>query len=233
MAYSTHCSTHQVQQRYEDAVVVDQVPSEVDPRSFAVWAVFDGHNGDTVSRYLAENVVAELERCLPATLPPCEDLQHSPSAQQYLHADCVRKAVLAAFLTFAVHVRDVVQHGGSDVRSRGFYSGSTATVAVQIGPLLTVANVGNTKCVLDVGHTAFECTSDHKLGNNEDEEERLDASEYLDQRHVKASNSADACCPCRQQAHDNSFRMPQQSTFCHSAGGTSCSGCSNCGHLVF
>lgn len=168
MRYTARSSAQQVQQRYESAIVVVQEPN------FSVWAVFDGYNGSAVSDYLANNLVSELKSRLPGPLALEHDAQNSPSAGQYLYAEAVRRAVLASYLSSAVKVRKHIQHSESVGYSSG--CGATATIAVQMGPLLTVSNCGNTKCVLDVGHTAFECSSDHKLGNNEDEELRLDAS---------------------------------------------------------
>lgn len=178
MLHTAISSTHQVQQRYEDAIVVDQAPG-FGSRHFSVWGVFDGHGGSAVSHYLAKNIVSELELRLPGPLAPDDDVQQSPSTSQQVYAEAVRRAVLAAFLSLALQVQDHLQHRESIDLSSTSGCGATATVAVQIGQLLTVANCGSIKCVLDVGHSAFECSSDHKLGNNEDEEQRLDASEWL------------------------------------------------------
>lgn len=179
MAYIASASTHQVQQRYEDAVVVNPLSANERGQP-TVWAIFDGHDGDTVSKFLAKHIVSEVSQRLPAPLVFEDDSQQSPTAAHHIYAELVRRAVLAAFLSLAAKLHHFLHYDCDQAREHGYVSscGSTATVAVQIGPLLTVANVGNTRCVLDVGNTVIECSSDHKLGDNEDEEARLDASEF-------------------------------------------------------
>jgi serine/threonine protein phosphatase PrpC len=162
LRYVAQCSAAQQQQRYEDVLLQAPAPGDCCSRSFGCWALFDGYNGHTVARFLASSLLPELESCLPAMHLPQEE------SEQYVYADAVRRAVTAAFLSLSLRVRELT--GGAAAGC-----GSAAAVVVQTGHLLTVANAGSSKVVLDVGHTALECSADHRLGNNEDEEERLDA----------------------------------------------------------
>jgi serine/threonine protein phosphatase PrpC len=163
--FVAQCSAAQQQQRYEDVILQDPGASgDCCSRSFSCWALFDGHNGDTVARYLGSSLLPELESRLPAMPLPQEE------PEQYVYADAVRRAVTAAFLSLSLRVCELT-------RGTAAGCGSAATVVVQTGNLLTVANAGSSKCVLDVGHCAIECSADHRLGNNEDEDERLSAGE--------------------------------------------------------
>lgn len=157
MQYSTLYSQKQQQQRYEDYMVAEPTTHQF---AHSVWAVFDGHKGDGVAQFLSSNLVPELERRLPAASLP------NTTEELYLYTEHVRRAVLAAFLQLSLDAQQ--QYFGTGC-------GSTATVVVQTGQLLTVANAGSTRCVLDAGNTPIECTADHRLGNSEEEEERLDA----------------------------------------------------------
>ncbi|WIA28462.1 hypothetical protein OEZ86_011006 [Tetradesmus obliquus] len=162
--FVAECSAAQQQQRYEDVLLQDPAPAgDCCSRSFSCWALFDGHNGDTVARFLGSSLLPELESRLPAMPLPQEE------PEQYVYADAVRRAVTAAFLSLSLRVSGLA--GGAAAGC-----GSAAAVVVQTGHLLTVANTGSSKCVLDVGHCAIECSADHRLGNNEDEEERLSAA---------------------------------------------------------
>jgi serine/threonine protein phosphatase PrpC len=167
LQFVAQCSAAQQQQRYEDVLL--QAPAHAGDccsRSFSCWALLDGHNGDTVARFLGGSLLPELESRLPAMPLP----QDEP--EQYVYADAVRRAVTAAFLSLSLRICELT--GGTAAGC-----GAAAAVVVQTGHLLTVANAGSSKCVLDVGHCAVECSADHRLGNNEDEEERLDAGGCL------------------------------------------------------
>ncbi|KAF6264430.1 phosphatase 2C-like domain-containing protein [Scenedesmus sp. NREL 46B-D3] len=158
------CSAAQQQQRYEDVILQAPAPAgNGSSRSFSCWALFDGYNGDTVAQFLGSSLLPELENRLPAMpLPQAEP-------EQCVYADAVRRAVTATFLSLSLRVRDLTS-------GKAAGCGSAATVVVQTGHLLTVANAGSSKCVLDVGQCAIECSADHRLGNNEDEEDRLNAA---------------------------------------------------------
>jgi serine/threonine protein phosphatase PrpC len=45
-------------------------------------------------------------------------------------------------------------------------AGTTLTVAVLTGDLLTVANIGDCKAFLDVGHEVVELTCSHRIEEN-------------------------------------------------------------------
>jgi serine/threonine protein phosphatase PrpC len=121
--------------------------------------------------------------------------------EAYAAADTIRRAVTAAFLDLAITVQ---QHdAGHSRKALEAGCGSSAAVAVRTGRLLTVANCGTTKAVLDLGSCAYECTSDHRIGDNEAEDDRLTAGEspksaaatctqQPSQHHAKAAGSPHA-----------------------------------------
>ncbi|GBF88311.1 hypothetical protein Rsub_01023 [Raphidocelis subcapitata] len=165
-------------------------------RHWAAWAAFDGYGGTAAAATAAAALPGELAARLPARpLPEAAD-RGSPEAVEY--ASRVRMAVVAAFLAVAGRVAAGAQipnapeppTGGAAAARRPApapappalpgadrpSSGTTATVIVQTGRLLTVANVGGARALLDVGVARVELTEDDRLGCNEDEEERLAAA---------------------------------------------------------
>ena len=160
--YSAECSYQSQQRRYEDAVLVDCPNGLNGRRPWSLFAVFDGHNGDKVARFLESHMAREVAARLHI-----QPVGRGCTQHDYQYAEHVRRVLTGAFISSALEL----QRRGK--RSLVQTCGSTATVALQTGPLLTVANIGTTRCVLDVGHTSIELTTDHRVGNNEYEEARL------------------------------------------------------------
>lgn len=169
-SYSVAC--HQL--KYEDAWAVDAAASAARP--WAVYACFDGHNGDA-ARQLASALVPALEARMPTSpLGP-------ERADVASYAEAVRRALVGAFLALHAELQHVEQPTaatalpplGLDTHAArsGGGSGCTATVAVQTGRLLSVASVGNSRAVLDTGSYVMQLTKDHQLGACEEEDLRL------------------------------------------------------------
>lgn len=156
--YSCLASCQQRQLKYEDTVAVEPATAS---RPWSAFAVFDGHNGDQVSSFLAKRTLAELIPRMPEG--PC----YGDAAAFYEYAEQVRRAITSTFVALSIEAARFSKSGS------GPACGSTATIAVQTGNLLTVANVGNSKCVLDTGHSTIQLSTDDRVGENDDEEIRL------------------------------------------------------------
>jgi serine/threonine protein phosphatase PrpC len=116
-------------------------PSSLDGR-FA--AVYDGHGGAAVSKYLRQNLFQKVQAHLPADGPPDD-------------GEAVMTALKSAFRDVDEEVLAV---------SHWSYMGSTAVaVVVHQGPgggHIITANVGDSRAVLGRGGKAIDLTKDHK-----------------------------------------------------------------------
>jgi len=166
----TH-SVHQSSLKYEDAWVADPAAG--------VYAVMDGHSGAAAAQ-LAAHLVAAVTRRLPS-----EGAYDTSDVAAC--AEMSRRALTGAFL----ELNELLQssgRGAAQVLAAGMEppagvgagwqrrsSGCTATVALRTGRLLTVANVGNSRCVLDTGKAVLDLATDHTLGCCDSESDRLAA----------------------------------------------------------
>jgi serine/threonine protein phosphatase PrpC len=129
--YSSEYSYQSQQRRYEDAVLVD-CPDSLRP--WSLFAVFDGHHGDKVARFLQSHMASEVAARL------CDrHIGPGRTQQDYQYAEHVRRVLTGAFISSALELQRRAK--GASLQA----CGSTATVALQTGPLLTVANIGTTK----------------------------------------------------------------------------------------
>ncbi|XP_010681641.2 probable protein phosphatase 2C 15 isoform X1 [Beta vulgaris subsp. vulgaris] len=122
--------------------------------TFSVFAIFDGHNGNAAAIYTRENLLNHVLAALPRGL----------GRDEWLHA--LPRALVAGF----VKTDKEFQH-------RGETSGTTATFVIVDRWTVTVACVGDSRCVLDVqGGTVSDLTVDHRLEDNVEERQRVKAS---------------------------------------------------------
>lgn len=152
---------HQLKQ--EDVYfVLDGLPGvDNGPRVHEEWKVFciaDGHGGQRCAQFVKRRLGATLSRLLPSGHPP-----PAYSAEGPEYAQAVRKALVQAFV--ALH--DEFEAEGCNG------SGTTVSVALVCGWLLTVANVGDSEVFLDTKHQIIEMTCSHKLNDNKSEQDRL------------------------------------------------------------
>jgi serine/threonine protein phosphatase PrpC len=100
------------------------------PRTYGLYAVIDGHNGAAAAEFTAaalpDRFALELRRAL-AELDGARD-------------DAVQAALGATFLGL-----------DADFGARGELSGATLTVCVVAGWNLSVANIGDSRAILDAG----------------------------------------------------------------------------------
>ncbi|KAF6141315.1 hypothetical protein GIB67_024399 [Kingdonia uniflora] len=122
--------------------------------SFSVFAVFDGHNGISAAIYSKENLLNHVLSAIP----------HGIEGEDWLKA--LPQALVAGFVKTDI-----------EFQRKGETSGTTATLVVIDGLTVTVASVGDSRCILDTqGGTVSLLTVDHRLEENVEERERVTAS---------------------------------------------------------
>ncbi|KAK7275286.1 hypothetical protein RIF29_16398 [Crotalaria pallida] len=122
--------------------------------SFSVFAIFDGHNGNAAAIFTRENLLNHVLGALPRGLGPEEWLQALP------------RALVAGFVKT-----------DKEFQRRGETSGTTATFVIVDRWTVTVACVGDSRCILDAqGGAVTNLTVDHRLEENIEERERVTAS---------------------------------------------------------
>ncbi|GAU14791.1 hypothetical protein TSUD_50030 [Trifolium subterraneum] len=122
--------------------------------AFSVFAIFDGHNGNAAAVFTKENLLNHVLCALPRGLGRDEWLQALP------------RALVAGFVKT-----------DKEFQSRGETSGTTATFVIVDRWTVTVASVGDSRCILDTqGGAVTTLTVDHRLEENIEERERVTAS---------------------------------------------------------
>ncbi|KAJ8619747.1 hypothetical protein MRB53_028276 [Persea americana] len=122
--------------------------------TFTVFAIFDGHNGNAAAIFTKENLLNHVLGAIPRGLGRDEWLQALP------------RALVAGFVKT-----------DKEFQSRGQTSGTTVTFVIIDGWTVTVASVGDSRCILDAqGGAVSNLTVDHRLEENAEERERVTAS---------------------------------------------------------
>ncbi|KAH7516477.1 hypothetical protein FEM48_Zijuj10G0139300 [Ziziphus jujuba var. spinosa] len=121
---------------------------------FFYHEIFDGHNGNAAAIFTRENLLSHVLGAIPRGLGREEWLQALP------------RALVAGFVKT-----------DKEFQSRGETSGTTATFVIVDGWTVTVASVGDSRCILDTqGGAVSTLTVDHRLEENVEERERVTAS---------------------------------------------------------
>ncbi|KAF5463349.1 hypothetical protein F2P56_019268 [Juglans regia] len=122
--------------------------------SFSVFAIFDGHNGISAAIFVKENLLGNVLSAIPLGISREEWLQALP------------RALVAGFVKTDI-----------EFQQKGETSGTTVTFVVIDGWTITVASVGDSRCILDTqGGVVSLLTVDHRLEENAEERERVTAS---------------------------------------------------------
>ncbi|KAL2509670.1 putative protein phosphatase 2C 15 [Forsythia ovata] len=118
--------------------------------SFSVFGIFDGHNGNAAAIFSRDHLLNYVLGAIPRGLGQDEWLQALP------------RALVAGFVKT-----------DKEFQSKG----TTATFVVVDGWTVTVASVGDSRCILDAqGGGVSVLTVDHRLEENAEERERVTAS---------------------------------------------------------
>ncbi|KAJ8426589.1 hypothetical protein Cgig2_018057 [Carnegiea gigantea] len=121
---------------------------------FSVFAIFDGHNGISAAIFAKENLLSNVLSAIPKDASREEWLQKLP------------RALVAGFVKTDI-----------EFQQKGETSGTTVTFVVIDGWTVTVASVGDSRCILDTqGGVVSLLTVDHRLEENVEERERVTAS---------------------------------------------------------
>ncbi|KAJ8772007.1 hypothetical protein K2173_027184 [Erythroxylum novogranatense] len=122
--------------------------------SFSVFAIMDGHNGISAAIFVKENLLDNVLSAIPQDVSKDEWLQALP------------RALVAGFVKTDI-----------EFQQRGETSGTTVTFVLIDGWTVTVASVGDSRCILDAqGGVVSLLTVDHRLEENVEERERVTAS---------------------------------------------------------
>ncbi|EMS67839.1 putative protein phosphatase 2C 33 [Triticum urartu] len=156
-----------------------------DPSSaFSVFAVFDGHNGVSAAVFSKEHLLDDVMSAVPQGISREDWLQVLPRAlvAGFVKTDIdfqrkgeTQREVLAMPLYSPANlITKMLLTLGIGA---GEMSGTTATLVVIDGFTVTVASVGDSRCILDTqGGVVSLLTVDHRLEENVEERERVTAS---------------------------------------------------------
>ncbi|XP_066347908.1 probable protein phosphatase 2C 33 isoform X2 [Miscanthus floridulus] len=159
--------------------------------SFSVFAVFDGHNGVSAAVFSKEKLLEHVMSAVPQGISREDWLQALPRAlvagfvktdidfqrkgeMTPTHGHRVILGILAMPLEIWANLAEKMLTLGTGA---GETSGTTATLVVVDGFMVTVASVGDSRCILDTqGGEVSLLTVDHRLEENAEERERVTAS---------------------------------------------------------
>lgn len=137
----------------EDFVIINtycQRISSDGSSTYDAFAVLDGHNGRAAAVFTKDNLLNNVVSAVPSGLSRDEWLAALP------------RAMVAGFVKT-----------DKDWRSKGIFSGTTATLVIVDGWTVTAACVGDSRCVLDAEGTVTALTIDHRFDTNDEERDRV------------------------------------------------------------
>lgn len=156
-------STSQRRIKGEDVVFMREGASRsVGAPTWSLYCICDGHRGAGAAKYVKRHLWSALAPLLPRTRP---ELCESEDFREF--ALKVSTAVVEALVEVGEQfsLSSAVNSAGS--------SGTTVTLALLCGRLLTVANLGDSDAVLDTGSQTVLATVSHRLETNDAERKRL------------------------------------------------------------
>ncbi|KAJ8504349.1 hypothetical protein OPV22_005235 [Ensete ventricosum] len=132
-----------------------RVPGDRDAdATFSVFALFDGHNGSGAATYTKENLLENVLSAIPSDLTREEWLAALP------------RALVAGFVKT-----------DKEFQTTAHSSGTTVTFVIIDGWVVTVASVGDSRCILESAEgSVYYLSADHRLDSDEEEVERITVS---------------------------------------------------------
>ncbi|EAY90329.1 hypothetical protein OsI_11907 [Oryza sativa Indica Group] len=125
-----------------------------DDDTISVFAIFDGHNGSAAAIYTRENLLNNVLAAIPPNL----------TSEEWTTA--LPRALVAGFVKT-----------DKEFQTKAARSGTTVTFVIIDGWVVTVASVGDSRCILESAEgSVYFLSADHRLDTNEEEVERVTAS---------------------------------------------------------
>ncbi|CAL0322450.1 unnamed protein product [Lupinus luteus] len=122
--------------------------------TYSVFGLFDGHNGSAAAIYTKENLLDNVLSAIPPDLNRDEWVAALP------------RALVAGFVKT-----------DKDLQQKAQKSGTTVTFVIVDGWVVTVASVGDSRCVLESSEGGiYYLSADHRLETNEEERVRIRSS---------------------------------------------------------
>ncbi|XP_035542028.1 probable protein phosphatase 2C 12 isoform X1 [Juglans regia] len=122
--------------------------------TYSVFGLFDGHNGSAAAIYSKENLLNNVLGAIPSDLNRDEWVAALP------------RALVAGFVKT-----------DKDFQEQAQRSGTTVTFVIIEGWVITVASVGDSRCILEPAEGGiYYLSADHRLDCNEEERERITSS---------------------------------------------------------
>nr|KYP64521.1 putative protein phosphatase 2C 12 [Cajanus cajan] len=122
--------------------------------TYSVFGLFDGHNGSAAAIYAKENLLSNVLSAIPSDLNRDEWIEALP------------RALVAGFVKT-----------DKDFQQKAKTSGTTVTFMIIEGWVVTVASVGDSRCILESSEGGiYYLSADHRLESNEEERVRITSS---------------------------------------------------------
>ncbi|KAG9135199.1 hypothetical protein Leryth_013480 [Lithospermum erythrorhizon] len=122
--------------------------------TFSVYGLFDGHNGTAAAIYTKDNLLDNVLYAMPPDLNRDEWLAALP------------RAMVAGFVKTDKDFQEIAKK-----------SGTTVTFVIIDGWVVTVASVGDSRCIFESTEgEIYYLSADHRLECNEEERERITSS---------------------------------------------------------
>ncbi|KAF5817678.1 putative protein-serine/threonine phosphatase [Helianthus annuus] len=122
--------------------------------TYSVFGVLDGHNGAAAAIYTKENLLNNVLSAIPPDL----------NREEWIAA--LPRALVSGFVKT-----------DKDFQEKGQLSGTTVTFVIIEGFIVTVASVGDSRCILESADgSLYYLSADHRFEDNEEETERVTAS---------------------------------------------------------
>lgn len=122
--------------------------------TFSVFGLFDGHNGTAAAIYAKEHLLSNVLSAMPSDL----------NRDDWVAA--LSRALVAGFVKT-----------DKEFLEKGKPSGTTVTFVIIDGWYVTVASVGDSRCILETSDgDIYSLSADHRLETNAEERQRVTAS---------------------------------------------------------
>ncbi|KAG6516507.1 hypothetical protein ZIOFF_026972 [Zingiber officinale] len=159
--YLSVCRTDLFLERIPDSDICARSPLLADlVHLISSMQLFDGHNGSAAAIYSKENLLNNVLSSIPSEFSRNEWVQALPRAlvAGFIKTDKDFKEMGTILCKFCIGLRDLM------------VSGTTVTFVIIDGWVVTVASVGDSRCVLESAEgSVYFLSTDHRLEDNEEE----------------------------------------------------------------